>query len=60
MDQHADVEEVVRLRYSAGARAPEPALCCPTSYAFHRLLTLTNMPINRFAAALAPEGTRRT
>jgi len=32
MDQHADVEKAVRRRYSAGARTPEPALCCPTSY----------------------------
>jgi arsenite methyltransferase len=27
-----DVEAAVRERYSAGARAPEPSLCCPTSY----------------------------
>jgi arsenite methyltransferase len=32
MDEHADVEQAVRRRYSAGARAPESALCCPTSY----------------------------
>jgi SAM-dependent methyltransferase len=27
-----DVEAAVRERYSAGARAVEPALCCPTAY----------------------------
>jgi len=27
-----DVEAAVRERYSAGARAAEAALCCPTSY----------------------------
>ena len=32
MDQHADVEQAVRRRYTAGARAPDSALCCPTSY----------------------------
>ena len=32
MDEHADVEQAVRRRYTAGARAPENALCCPTSY----------------------------
>ena len=32
MDEHADVEQAVRRRYTAGARAPESALCCPTSY----------------------------
>src|SRR5262245_40375639 len=32
MDQHADVEQAVRRRYTAGARAPESSLCCPTSY----------------------------
>jgi SAM-dependent methyltransferase len=32
MDGHADVEQAVRRRYTAGAHAPESALCCPTSY----------------------------
>jgi SAM-dependent methyltransferase len=32
MDEHADVEQAVRRRYTDGARAPESALCCPTSY----------------------------
>src|SRR5262249_59641440 len=32
MDEHADVEQAVRRRYTDGARAPESELCCPTSY----------------------------
>lgn len=28
----ADLEQAVRSRYSAGARSPEAALCCPTSF----------------------------
>src|SRR5262245_54919188 len=32
MDEHADIEQAVRRRYTAGARAPENSLCCPTSY----------------------------
>jgi arsenite methyltransferase len=32
MDEYADVEQAVRRRYTAGARAPESSLCCPTSY----------------------------
>ena len=32
MDEHAEVEQAVRRRYTAGARAPENSLCCPTSY----------------------------
>lgn len=32
-----DVEQAVRTRYGAGARRPEPALCCPTSYDSHHV-----------------------
>jgi arsenite methyltransferase len=31
-DSSLNVEEVVNRRYSEGARAPTPNLCCPTSY----------------------------
>jgi SAM-dependent methyltransferase len=31
--QRIDVEEVVRLRYTAGATRREEALCCPVAYA---------------------------
>jgi SAM-dependent methyltransferase len=31
-EAHVDVEEAVRARYSAGAKAREAALCCPVAY----------------------------
>ena len=42
-----DVEEAVSGRYSAGARAVEPALCCPTSYDARLLAVIPDEVLER-------------
>ncbi|MCC7194675.1 MAG: methyltransferase domain-containing protein [Gemmatimonadaceae bacterium] len=42
-----DVEEAVRTRYSAGARAVEAALCCPTSYDARLLAAIPDEVLER-------------
>ena len=42
-----DVEEAVRERYQAGARNPQPSLCCPTDYDSQYLAILPSEIIDK-------------